>query len=648
MGDGIQKSYAIVINGDTEDRHLGNVDRAVEALQTEGIDEVYVLSPQPPQGSVTGYATADSKSLQRVTKGLASYVDDDDYFIVYSTGHGGFDAQNRECTALTDGCYPLASMKQDIDRLKFGSRAIIMDGCMSGAGLTLFANPKTSILTLGSPGEAVSCHTFSPFFWSPAVPDANQDGTVTLQERFTYALAQKQTLTHPQFYPAEENFGISGRVAAQAPFPAEVVEVHDGASLAEQLKRLGPGELALVDFSADWCQPCKAYEPKFQQLAREYKGRFLMIRAEGVHDSEQDWAHQYGVSTLPTVAFVNSEGRVRPVADKEQPVDSLLAAIETDAETLQKQFLSGILSSDPLLRYMAVSRVEMLGKEGDFAIGFLVIMLLDSASLVSDKAFQALGKREPFPGFLESLFWRWLETGDDRRQQFAREKIGIMAEDSPRLLKKILQKLKSVDVEEKVEGLKILLEVGEGPRNPIAKSIFPLLTDPDARVRRVAIQAIKRFAYRFPEAMRAYLRLARDPDAGVRAEVANALGSFNTQPRAGQVMPVLEGLLLDSDLKVQDSAAGSLGYYAHLSDHAFPRLWAIEIERRHAKAQFPWSFLGSEGPIEVQSTLSSLAFYSEKIRAGLLETVRNSQADAFERALAVDLLGSLGLPKTHF
>ncbi len=42
MGDGIQRKFAIILNGDVEPRHLENVDRAVAALKAEGVEHIAV------------------------------------------------------------------------------------------------------------------------------------------------------------------------------------------------------------------------------------------------------------------------------------------------------------------------------------------------------------------------------------------------------------------------------------------------------------------------------------------------------------------------------------------------------------------------------------------------------------------------------
>lgn len=53
----------------------------------------------------------------------------------------------------------------------------------------------------------------------------------------------------------------------------------------------------VVDFSADWCRPCKKLEPKFRALADEYSSfTFLNIDA----DESSDLMDKYDVESVPT------------------------------------------------------------------------------------------------------------------------------------------------------------------------------------------------------------------------------------------------------------------------------------------------------------------------------------------------------------
>ena len=59
--------------------------------------------------------------------------------------------------------------------------------------------------------------------------------------------------------------------------------------------------LAMVDFWADWCGPCKMLSPVIESLADQYEGKVLVGKVNV--DDEQELAIRYGVMSIPTVIF---------------------------------------------------------------------------------------------------------------------------------------------------------------------------------------------------------------------------------------------------------------------------------------------------------------------------------------------------------
>jgi len=55
----------------------------------------------------------------------------------------------------------------------------------------------------------------------------------------------------------------------------------------------------LMDFWADWCQPCKVLMPVLAKLAEEYQGRFLLAKLNT--EESQDIAAHFGIRSIPTV-----------------------------------------------------------------------------------------------------------------------------------------------------------------------------------------------------------------------------------------------------------------------------------------------------------------------------------------------------------
>ena len=62
--------------------------------------------------------------------------------------------------------------------------------------------------------------------------------------------------------------------------------------------------LAMVDFWATWCGPCKMMVPIVEKLAGEYDGKALVAKADT--DEEADLAEKFEVSTIPTLVFMKN------------------------------------------------------------------------------------------------------------------------------------------------------------------------------------------------------------------------------------------------------------------------------------------------------------------------------------------------------
>jgi thioredoxin 1 len=64
---------------------------------------------------------------------------------------------------------------------------------------------------------------------------------------------------------------------------------------------------AIVDFYADWCQPCKMVAPVLEDLAREYTGKIMVYKVNT--ENEQELASVFGIQSIPTILFIPLAGQ---------------------------------------------------------------------------------------------------------------------------------------------------------------------------------------------------------------------------------------------------------------------------------------------------------------------------------------------------
>ena len=64
---------------------------------------------------------------------------------------------------------------------------------------------------------------------------------------------------------------------------------------------LAEKDVALVDFWATWCGPCRMVGPVIEQLAQDYDGKAVVGKVDV--DEQGELAMRYGVMSIPTVIF---------------------------------------------------------------------------------------------------------------------------------------------------------------------------------------------------------------------------------------------------------------------------------------------------------------------------------------------------------
>ena len=57
----------------------------------------------------------------------------------------------------------------------------------------------------------------------------------------------------------------------------------------------------VVDFWAEWCQPCKMLSPVLDKVSESYAGKLKVVKCNV--DENQDVAAKYGVMSIPNLIF---------------------------------------------------------------------------------------------------------------------------------------------------------------------------------------------------------------------------------------------------------------------------------------------------------------------------------------------------------
>ncbi len=63
-------------------------------------------------------------------------------------------------------------------------------------------------------------------------------------------------------------------------------------------------DIVLIDFWADWCQPCKAFGPVYEKVSDNHPD---VIFAKVDTEAQQEVAAQFGIRSIPTLAIFREQ-----------------------------------------------------------------------------------------------------------------------------------------------------------------------------------------------------------------------------------------------------------------------------------------------------------------------------------------------------
>lgn len=84
-------------------------------------------------------------------------------------------------------------------------------------------------------------------------------------------------------------------------------------------------EVAVIDFSATWCGPCKMLAPVLQEVSEELAGSAAFYNIDV--DENPDLAQQYNITNIPALVVLKN-GDKQDVQVGFQPKDAIISFIK--------------------------------------------------------------------------------------------------------------------------------------------------------------------------------------------------------------------------------------------------------------------------------------------------------------------------------
>jgi putative thioredoxin len=160
----------------------------------------------------------------------------------------------------------------------------------------------------------------------------------------------------------------------------------------------------LVDFWADWCQPCQTIMPMLAKLAEEYGGKFELAKVNA--DEEQELAAHFGIKSLPTMKLFYQgqivderlgavpESDIRAMLDKhivsesDQFMQAAMMAHQQGQTDKALELLNHALASDPDNAELKVTIAQVVHAQGDTESAITLLDSLDEDGSKLDGAIK--------------------------------------------------------------------------------------------------------------------------------------------------------------------------------------------------------------------------------------------------------------------
>lgn len=126
--------------------------------------------------------------------------------------------------------------------------------------------------------------------------------------------------------------------------PADLVIDVDEAGFERDVLQRSAEVPVVIDFWAEWCQPCKQLSPVLERLALEYNGRFLLAKIDV--DANQLLMQQFGIQGIPAV-FAVVAGQALPLFQGAAGEEQIRQTLDQLVQVAEQRFGLTGLTVDP-------------------------------------------------------------------------------------------------------------------------------------------------------------------------------------------------------------------------------------------------------------------------------------------------------------
>ena len=164
----------------------------------------------------------------------------------------------------------------------------------------------------------------------------------------------------------------------------------------------------LVDFWADWCEPCKSLAPVLAKLAEEYKGKFILAKVDT--EKEKELAAHFGIKSLPTMKVIFNgqiagervgavpESEIRALIDPlivteaDKIMDAAMAAQDEGRTQDALDLMNQALANDPANLELKINIAKLVMHQGDMKSASTLLDSLNEEESKNEEAVKLRAK----------------------------------------------------------------------------------------------------------------------------------------------------------------------------------------------------------------------------------------------------------------